>query len=232
LTRVLAEDLEDNQFSSLVEFLRSRSNGKFARHGKRIEITGNTNKRVKFLLQKFLHANRLSEYRVLDTTAALEIVRIKPERDDKKMKNRAPLKHPVPYGPPIPARSGQNSESNGKANPLRKRHDTGRDTRTAMPQPAFAESTPRWYRNFLRRYVVFRYSRISIFSGFEIVAVRNIRYRQEVVAFCHAYRKKIPKPYGDNPRSSANINKRTIPSNQNSPPSPRYHGDLCHLHQL
>jgi len=102
LTRVLAEDLEDNQFSSLVEFLRSRSNGKFARHGMRIEITGKTNKRVKFLLQKFLHANRLSEYRVLDTRATLEIVRIKPEKAERKMKNPAPLKHPVPYGPPIP----------------------------------------------------------------------------------------------------------------------------------
>jgi hypothetical protein len=100
LTRILAEDLEDKQFSSLVESLRSRSNGKFARHGKRIEITGKTNKRVKFLLQKFLHANRLSEYRVLDTTAALEIVRIRPEKE--KMKKPSPLKHPVPYGPPIP----------------------------------------------------------------------------------------------------------------------------------
>jgi hypothetical protein len=127
LTRVLAEDLEDNQFSSLVEFLRSRSNGKFARHGKRIEITGNTNKRVKFLLQKFLHANRLSEYRVLDTTAALEIVRIKPERDDKKMKNRAPLKHPVPYGPPIPCaiRPELRVEWQGKPPPKKTRYRKG-----------------------------------------------------------------------------------------------------------
>jgi hypothetical protein len=102
LTRILADDLDDNQVSSLAEFMRSESNGKIARRGKRIEITDQTNKRVKFLLRKFLHANRLSEYRVLDTNAALEIVRIKPEQEDEKTKKPAPLKHPVPYGPPIP----------------------------------------------------------------------------------------------------------------------------------
>ena len=102
MTKVLADDLDDNQFSSLAEFMRSEFNGKFARRGKRIEITDQTNKRVKFLLQKFLHANHLSEYRVLDTTAALEIVRIKPEKAEKKTKKSAPLKHPVPYGPPVP----------------------------------------------------------------------------------------------------------------------------------
>jgi hypothetical protein len=103
LTKILADDLDDNQFSSLGEFMRSESNGKIARRGKRIEIPGQTHKRVKFLLRKFLHANRLSEYRVLDTTAALEIVRIKPEKGEKKRtKKSAPLKHPVPYGPPVP----------------------------------------------------------------------------------------------------------------------------------
>jgi hypothetical protein len=102
LTKVLAGDLDDNHFSSLAEFMRSESNGKIARRGKRIEVTDQINKRVKFLLQKFLHANRLSEYRVLDTTAALEIVRIKPEKKGKRMKKPAPLRHPVPYGPPVP----------------------------------------------------------------------------------------------------------------------------------
>jgi hypothetical protein len=102
LTKVLAGDLDDNHFSSLAEFMRSESNGKIARRGKRIEVTDQINKRVKFLLQMFLHANRLSEYRVLDTTAALEIVRIKPEKKGKRMKKPAPLRHPVPYGPPVP----------------------------------------------------------------------------------------------------------------------------------
>ena len=101
MTKILADDLEDNEFLSLVEFMRSVSDKKFVRRGKRVEVTGLTNKKVKFLLRKFLHANRLSEYRVLDTTAALETVRIKPEKE-KKPKKYAPLKHPVPYGPPVP----------------------------------------------------------------------------------------------------------------------------------
>jgi hypothetical protein len=102
LTKVLADDLENQQVSSLVEFVTAMSNGQFVLRGKSIEVTGLSNKRVKFFLRKFLHVNRLSEYRVLDTTAALEIVRIKPEEGKKKTKKPAPLKHPVPYGPPIP----------------------------------------------------------------------------------------------------------------------------------
>src|SRR5712692_2751123 len=103
LTKILADDLEDNEFLSLVEFMRSVSDKKFVRRGKRVEVTGLTNKKVKFFLRKFLHANRLSEYRVLDTTAALEIVRIRPEKGEKKRtKKSTPLKHPVPYGPPVP----------------------------------------------------------------------------------------------------------------------------------
>jgi hypothetical protein len=65
-------------------------------------IPGVLQTRHTILLLKFLHANRLSEYRVLDTTAALEIVRIKPEKKGKRMKKPAPLRHPVPYGPPVP----------------------------------------------------------------------------------------------------------------------------------
>ena len=103
MTKVLTDDLDSVQISSLVEFSRSMSSGQFVLRGKSIEVTGLSNKRVKFLLRKFLHANRLSEYRVIDTTAALEIVRIKPEKGEKKRtKKSAPLKHPVPYGPPVP----------------------------------------------------------------------------------------------------------------------------------
>src|SRR3989442_10200497 len=92
---------------------------------------------------------------------------------------------------------------------------SGKET---LPE-AILEQLPWKQRNYLRRYVVFRYSPISIFSGFEIVAVRNIRYRQEIVVFRHAYRKKIPKPYNNNTRTSPNSHKRTIPSNQNNSPS-------------
>ena len=118
LTKILADDLEDNESLSLVDFMRSVSDKKLVRRGKRVEVTGLTNKKVKFFLRKFLHINRLSEYRVLDTTAALEIIRIKTEKADRKTKKSAPLKHPGPTGHPYRARSGQNSESNGKAGHL------------------------------------------------------------------------------------------------------------------
>jgi len=128
LIKILGDDLEDDRFLQLVDFLRSVSDTKFARRGKRIEITEQTNKWVKFLLRKFLHANRLSEYRVLDTTAALEIVRVKPETGDKRMKKPSPLKHPVPYGPPIPPgaiRPRLRVEWQGKPPPKKTRYRKG-----------------------------------------------------------------------------------------------------------
>jgi hypothetical protein len=128
LTKILADDLEDDQFLQLVDFLRSVSGTKFVRRGKKIEIIGATNKKVKFLLlRKFLHANRLSEYHVLDTTAALEIVRIKPEEGKKKTKKPALLKHPVPYGPAIPCaiRPELGVEWQGKPPPKKTRRREG-----------------------------------------------------------------------------------------------------------
>lgn len=104
LAKVLADDLENDQVTSLVGFLKTASNGKSARRGKRIEITGLTNKKIKFLLHKFLHVNHLSDYEVINTTAAFEIARIKPEPE--KIEKRGPLKHPVPYGPQLPYLSG------------------------------------------------------------------------------------------------------------------------------
>jgi hypothetical protein len=81
--------------------MRSVSDKKFARRGKRVEVTGLTNKKVKFLLHKFLHTNHLSEYRVLERGNTLEIVHIKPE-PERRMRESLPLKHPVPYGIPVP----------------------------------------------------------------------------------------------------------------------------------
>ena len=52
LGKILADDLANDEVSSLVEFMASASSGKLARRGKRIEITGMTNKKVKFLLHK------------------------------------------------------------------------------------------------------------------------------------------------------------------------------------
>ncbi len=104
MVKILADNLENNQVSSLAEFMGSASNGKFVRRGKRVEITGLTNKKVKFLLHKFLHVYHLSEYRVLDGGDTLEIIQIKPE--PKRKEKPVALKHPVPYGPPIPYLSG------------------------------------------------------------------------------------------------------------------------------
>jgi hypothetical protein len=102
LVKILADDLENNQFSSLLDFIASQSYVKLTRRGKRIEIPGlANNKRVKFLLRKFLHANHLSEYGALDHGDALEIVHVKFE-PERRMRKSLPLKHPVPYGPRVP----------------------------------------------------------------------------------------------------------------------------------
>ena len=99
MTKILANDLENKQFSSLLEFMRSAPNGKLAGRGKRIEITRLTNKRVKFLLRKFLHTNHLSEYNVLARADTFEIIRIRPEA---KSKENERLKHPMPFVPILP----------------------------------------------------------------------------------------------------------------------------------
>jgi len=100
LTRVLADDLESDHVSSLIEFMRSASEGTLAQRGKRIEIKGLTNKEVKFLLRKFLHANSLSDYGVLHTASIFEIVRIRPDQkqtENEILKTRTPF---VPIRPP------------------------------------------------------------------------------------------------------------------------------------
>jgi len=60
LTKVLADDFDNDQVSLLIEFLTAMSNGVFARHGKRIDVTGLARERVKSLVRKFLHTNHLS----------------------------------------------------------------------------------------------------------------------------------------------------------------------------
>jgi hypothetical protein len=59
------------------------SSGRFVLHGRSIEVTGLSNKRVKFLLHKFLHVNHLSGYGVLDTAGSFEIVHVKPETGEE-----------------------------------------------------------------------------------------------------------------------------------------------------
>ena len=72
------------------------SNGVFARHGKRIDITGLARQRVKSLVRKFLHTNHLSEYNVLARADTFEIIRI---RLEAKSKEDEILKHPMPFVP-------------------------------------------------------------------------------------------------------------------------------------
>jgi hypothetical protein len=57
LTNVLADDFDNDQASSLVEFLSAMSNSQIVQRGKSIEVTGLSGRRVKFLLRKFLYVN-------------------------------------------------------------------------------------------------------------------------------------------------------------------------------
>ncbi len=101
MTKILASDLDNDQVSSLVEFLTAMSSGQFVLHGKSIEVTGLSNRRVKFLVRKFLHVNHLSDYGVLDTAGSFEIVHIKPEtRQAEEAQERETLKPTMPFWPP------------------------------------------------------------------------------------------------------------------------------------
>ena len=79
MTTVVADDLQDCEVSSLVEYLTALSGGQITQHKKIVEITGLTNKKIKFLLHKFLYTRHLPGYGVLDTAGNFEIVHIKPE---------------------------------------------------------------------------------------------------------------------------------------------------------
>jgi hypothetical protein len=53
--------------------------GQIAQHKKLIEVNGLTNKKIKFLLHKFLYKRHLPDYGVLDTAGNFEIVHLKPQ---------------------------------------------------------------------------------------------------------------------------------------------------------
>jgi hypothetical protein len=80
LTQIVADDLQDDEVFSLVEYVTAMSSGQVTQHKKNIEVTGLTNKKVKFLLHKFLYTRHLPEYGVLDTAGNFEIVHLKPEK--------------------------------------------------------------------------------------------------------------------------------------------------------
>ncbi len=80
------------------------SNVQLARHGKTVEVTGLTNKKVKFLLHKFLYTRHLPDYGVLDTAGNFEIVHIKQE--EKRTEQHETLSPTMPslYGIPHPVK--------------------------------------------------------------------------------------------------------------------------------
>ena len=84
MTNVVAEDLQDDEVSSLVEYLTALSGGQIIQHKKIVDITGLTNKKIKFLLHKFLYTRHLPGYGVFDTAGKFEIVRLKPEKKRKE----------------------------------------------------------------------------------------------------------------------------------------------------
>ncbi len=101
MTKVLADDFDNDQASSLVEFLTAMSNGQIVQHGKSIGVTGLSSRRVRFLLRKFLYVNHLSDYGVLDAAGSFEIVHITPEtKEAEEAQEREALKPTMPFWPP------------------------------------------------------------------------------------------------------------------------------------
>jgi len=80
LTQIVADDLENDEVSALVEYMTAASTGEIAQHKKTVEVNGLTNKKIKFLLHKFLYTRHLPDYRVLDTGGNFEIIHLKPEK--------------------------------------------------------------------------------------------------------------------------------------------------------
>ena len=89
MTRIVADDLQNDEVSSLVEYMTAMSSGHLTQHKKLIEVTGLTNKKIKFLLHKFLYTRHLTGYGVLDTAGNFEIVHLKPE--EKQVEQRETL---------------------------------------------------------------------------------------------------------------------------------------------
>ena len=79
MTRIVADDLQDDEVTSLLEYMTAMSTGQIAQHNKIVEVIGLTNKKIKFLLHKFLYTRQLPGYGVLDTAGNFEIVHLKPE---------------------------------------------------------------------------------------------------------------------------------------------------------
>jgi hypothetical protein len=86
LTRIVADDLQDDEVTSLVEYMTATSAGQIAQHKKIVEVNGLTNKKIKFLVHKFLYTRHLPDYGVLDTAGNFEIVHLKPEEKQSEQR--------------------------------------------------------------------------------------------------------------------------------------------------
>jgi hypothetical protein len=79
LTKIVADDLQNEEVSSLVEYMAAVSSGQIAQHKKLVEVTGLSNTKIKFLVNKFLYTRHLPGYSVLEIGGNFEVVRLKPE---------------------------------------------------------------------------------------------------------------------------------------------------------
>ena len=79
MTRIVADDLQNEEVSSLVEYMTAVSSGQIAQRKKLVEVIGLSNTKVKFLVNKFLYSRHLAGYGVLGIGGNFEIVRLKPE---------------------------------------------------------------------------------------------------------------------------------------------------------
>lgn len=84
MTQIVADDLQNDEVSSLVEYITAMFSCQISQHKKIIEVEGITNKKIKFLLKKFLYSRHLPEFGVLDTAGNIEIVHLKPEEKKKE----------------------------------------------------------------------------------------------------------------------------------------------------
>ncbi len=114
MTKIVADDLESDQVSSLVEFIAAMSTAQLAQHKKTLELTGLTNKKIKFLLHKFLYTRHLADYGVLDTAGTFEIVHIKPEKKQTQQHETLSPTMPSLYGIPHPVKPSDMIEWQGQ----------------------------------------------------------------------------------------------------------------------
>lgn len=94
MTSVSADDLDKSQVAKLREFLSSKLQTEFAQHGSVIDLDDLKARDIKLLLHKFLRANGLDDYRVLNHEGVLEIVHL--EQADEKDEKPEDLKPSMP----------------------------------------------------------------------------------------------------------------------------------------